>query len=84
MDGRKTYYKIWVDDLVSSPTESGAPEAEQSAATGAKNERDDNPGGRRRERKGLKVWGLSGWFLNRLAHKAGWLTLPEHPGDPED
>lgn len=83
MDGRKAYYKIWVDDLVTAPnaaTQAGQRLAVQSGAQ----DRDDKPTGRSRERKGLKVWGLSGWFLNRLAHRARWLTLPEHEGDPED
>jgi hypothetical protein len=29
----------------------------------------------------LEVWGLSGWFLNCLAWKAGWLKHP--PPGPE-
>jgi hypothetical protein len=77
MDGRKAYYKIWVDDLVPSP------QADPDFSAGRIGT--DRPErGLSGERKGLKVWGLSGWFLNKLAVRAGWYTLPEHPGDPED
>jgi hypothetical protein len=92
MDGRKAYYKIWVDDLVPSPDVSpeqvGKPDMGDGSCT-----KPYPPDGRDRsvaargggeEKKGLKVWGLSGWFLNRLAHRAGWLSLPQHQGDPED
>lgn len=75
MDGRKAYHKIWVKDLVSEHNES-------TVESGLNSSTDRNP--RTREKKGLKVWGLSGWFLNRLAHQAGWLSLPQHLGDPED
>ncbi|WVW78362.1 hypothetical protein I302_100316 [Kwoniella bestiolae CBS 10118] len=32
----------------------------------------------------LEVWGLSGWFLNRLAQRAGWLDSPPKGVSPED
>ncbi|WWC59534.1 uncharacterized protein I303_102090 [Kwoniella dejecticola CBS 10117] len=31
----------------------------------------------------LEVWGLSGWFLNKLAERAGWLDPPPK-GEPVD
>ncbi|KAK8847458.1 hypothetical protein IAR55_005316 [Kwoniella newhampshirensis] len=32
----------------------------------------------------LEVWGLSGWFLNKLAERVGWLKMPPVPRAPED
>ncbi|WWC86833.1 uncharacterized protein L201_001712 [Kwoniella dendrophila CBS 6074] len=32
----------------------------------------------------LEIWGLSGWFLNKLAEKAGWLDPPPKGISPED
>ncbi|WWD21549.1 hypothetical protein CI109_106035 [Kwoniella shandongensis] len=32
----------------------------------------------------LEVWGLSGWFLNKLAERVGWLEMPPVPPSPED
>ncbi|WVQ83296.1 hypothetical protein IAT38_005435 [Cryptococcus sp. DSM 104549] len=34
--------------------------------------------------EGLEVWGLSGWFLNKLAERAGWMEMPKVEGPPED
>ncbi|ODO08648.1 hypothetical protein L198_00380 [Cryptococcus wingfieldii CBS 7118] len=34
--------------------------------------------------EGLEVWGLSGWFLNKLCEKLGWLEPPEVEASPED
>lgn len=32
----------------------------------------------------LEVWGLSGWFLSRLAVKLGWSDTPEDSLPPTD
>ncbi|WVQ69326.1 uncharacterized protein L199_007543 [Kwoniella botswanensis] len=32
----------------------------------------------------LEVWGLSGWFLNKLAKRAGWMDSPPKGISPED
>lgn len=32
----------------------------------------------------LEIWGLSGWFLSRLAVRCGWSDTPEVSLPPED
>lgn len=34
--------------------------------------------------RALEVWGLSGWFLNKLAWSVGWMDRPPPLADPED
>ncbi|WVR04684.1 hypothetical protein IAU60_001695 [Kwoniella sp. DSM 27419] len=37
----------------------------------------------RKDVEGLEVWGLSGWFLNKLAERAGWVAMPPKGEAPE-
>jgi hypothetical protein len=32
----------------------------------------------------LEVWGLSGWFLNKLAWRVGWMERPAPLEEPDD
>ena len=83
MDPLKPYWKIRVDDLAHPPTTSPTGHAMNLDDAARIGEIDDRHGGDHSSGVGgnkgraLEVWGLSGWFLNRLAWQVGWLTKPK-------
>lgn len=91
IDASKPYYKIWVDDLIPLDQDRESDQEREGKPLGLK--RQEEVLGQRQwggigktgigGRRGLEVWGLSGWFLNKLAWKVGWVEQPHAATDPE-
>ncbi|WVQ98117.1 hypothetical protein IAU59_005239 [Kwoniella sp. CBS 9459] len=75
LDTSKPYHKIKCEDFV-LPSPLPEPTTGRSSGT--------VPNALSDEYKGLEVWGLSGWFLNKLAERIGWCKMPPKGVMPED
>ncbi|WVF69740.1 hypothetical protein IAT40_004519 [Kwoniella sp. CBS 6097] len=75
LDTSKPYHKIKCEDFVLPNT---------TSSTITVNASDLHTNLASDEYRGLEVWGLSGWLLNKLAEKVGWCEMPPKGVMPED
>jgi hypothetical protein len=79
IDARRPYWKVGVGDQVPEdllpPSRSRRLRASRDVQSAASTEEE--------RIRALEVWGLSGWFLNRLAWRLGWMERPAPLAEPE-
>ncbi|WRT64712.1 uncharacterized protein IL334_001646 [Kwoniella shivajii] len=89
LDLNKPYYRIQCSDYVIPPSSSSRSSTDKAEGLG---EGQGEGEGKRKvglEENGelsdqLEIWGLSGWILNKLAERAGWIKMPPKGISPED
>ncbi|OCF32547.1 hypothetical protein I317_00314 [Kwoniella heveanensis CBS 569] len=81
LDTSKPYHKIRCEDYVVLPNKDHSSPAPTVSASLLK---DNETSSTADDFRGLEVWGLSGWFLNKLAERVGWCEMPPKGVMPED